>query len=416
MHIRKLFNRQKKIKIGILIFFCQNVCAQSFTLSGKVTGKDTGYAVLSYFRDAIKQRRSDTVLIKQGKFQFCGTITGADFAYIATDKSNISLHNNYTTTIFIVPGVITISFNNGDADKAVIKGSKPQGEYDLLMKKQIRYKKKFDEMNKAYKSLDSLLKNGVVDPKNAEEKRNKINETYKPVILSKRNQELSYINEHPNSYVSLILLYTFVGRLSYDSIDVMYTNLSPRVKSSTLDFSFLTYNSRYRKAIAKEYPFDKLKLYDKSPPFVIHNTLTGDSLSENDFMGQVVILEFWGIYCLPCLQANPILEEIRKKHAQNSIKIIALTNDDSDEIPKLTSYIMKNNFINWIHVSINPEIKRSNNLFLKGDFSNYTGLGEPRTVVIDKKGRIVYTHYGYTQQDAEELKSIIYKTVNENIK
>jgi hypothetical protein len=60
------------------------------------------------------------------------------------------------------------------------------------------------------------------------------------------------------------------------------------------------------------------------------------------------------------------------------------------------------------------EVKSISNLIYKGDFNNYAGLGVPRTVVIDKNGKIAYKNYGYSIEEMQKLKLLIDKLVNEN--
>jgi hypothetical protein len=52
-------------------------------------------------------------------------------------------------------------------------------------------------------------------------------------------------------------------------------------------------------------------------------------------------------------------------------------------------------------------------MFRGGDFSNYTGLGVPRTIVIDGKGTIIYKNIGYSEEDIKILMTVIEKAVLE---
>jgi thiol-disulfide isomerase/thioredoxin len=414
MAIFKRLFRLTVIQTSVLLF-AQNMKAQSFTLTGTITGKDSGYAVLFYFRDAMKQRRADTTAIRQGKFEFSGTVTGTDFVQLEAGTYNSTGDKKYRASFFIVPGLVKIAFKDAKANNAVITGSKIQQEYDLLLK---HTKKETDELNRlsaGYTLISSQLKDGSIDSKTATEKRNEIDKVYNPIVRQKSNKELSYMTRYPNSYVSLLLLYTFVGRLSPDSIDIHYSKLSENVKGSTLDYSFLAYNSRYRKAIAAEYPFDKVKINEIAPHFLIYNTVTNDSISVDDLKGKVLLLEFWGLYCYPCLKANPTLEDIRKQFGKEKLEIIAINNNEEQEVPALVKYINKNRLLEWIHVSTNANVKQVNSLMLKGDFSNYSGLGVPRTILIDKNGRVVLKNYGYSIEEMDNLRSMINKLVNEKL-
>lgn len=403
------YNWQKKLKMGALLFLCQATYGQSFTVKGTIAGKDTGYVTLSYFRDESNKRKTDTVPIKNGRFEFSGAVTGADFAQLYTDATSLSERRKYGTPLFIEPGIITITFINGDADKAVIKGSKSQDEYETLKTSTSKENAEMNRLSASYNSIEDLIKKGLIDPTKADREIKEIDKIYYPFVRAKSNKELLFIKSNPESYVSLLMLYTFVGRLSNDSIDLLYNSISDKIKGSTLDFSFLAYNSRYRKAIAQEYPFDKLVVNETTPRFVIYNSYLGDSTTNDYFKGKVVILEFWGLYCYPCLKANPYIEEIRKQYGNDKVVVIAINNNSDQDMPELISYITRNKFSDWIHVSGESDIKQPDKLIHRGNFSNYSGLGVPRTAIIDPDGKLVYKNLGYSEKDIQNVKLIIKK-------
>ena len=262
------------------------------------------------------------------------------------------------------------------------------------------------------KLVDSLLKVGLIQPDSAEVLKKKADQMYSQVYREVWNKQIAYLIRYPKNYSSLLLLYSFVGRLPNDSIDLLYSLISDEIKGSTLDNNFLAYYARYRKAISAEYPFDKLSLNEKAPAFIIQNDLSNEQSGPENYKGKIVIIEFWGLYCYPCLLANPHLEKIRKKNNEKDIVIIAVNSNFKEDIPKLKTYIIKNKLTEWIHVNIDPLVSQSDNQMLKGDFSNYVGLGVPRTVVIDKEGNIVYKNIGYTTQDIDRLQSIFEKIIS----
>jgi thiol-disulfide isomerase/thioredoxin len=404
---------QRIIESFVLVFICQNINAQPFTLKGTIKGKDSGYVILSY-KDENNSFQYKVSAINQGKFQFEGRVASSDYAVIDTDTNYIYKGKRYGTALFIEPGIISITFKDGEADKAIVKGSKTQDEFTAFKKSQ---KKGRDELTRVNIYIDSIrthLKNGSIDPQTAEQKEKEVLLKLRTLALSLQNSELSYIAKHRNSYLSLNLLRYLTGRISNDSIDALYLSLTEKVKSSSVGYRFIENYSRIRKALSAEYPFDKLKMNEKAPSFFISNTLTNNSMTVDDFKGEVIIFEFWGLSCFPCLKANPLLEAIRKQHGNDKLKIIAINDNQVREIPALVSYINKNKLSEWIHVFMDNEVKSISNLIYKGDFNNYAGLGVPRTVVIDKNGKIAYKNYGYSIEEMQKLKLLIDKLVNEN--
>ena len=179
--------------------------------------------------------------------------------------------------------------------------------------------------------------------------------------------------------------------------------ISQKTKGSSLDFIFLEYYKKYRAAISEIYPFDKLELNQKAPDFLIYQKGKNEPLTHQYFEGKIVLLEFWGLNCLPCLRKNPLIENIRKRYSDNQFVVIGIISDKQPEIGAVIKYIKKNRFTKWLRVAIDSTIKKEIEFVNRGNFSNYKGLGIPRTVLINKKGEIIYTSYGFSDNESEEL-------------
>lgn len=181
-----------------------------------------------------------------------------------------------------------------------------------------------------------------------------------------------------------------------------------------MDYKFIDYYTRVQKAFSKEYNFDKLKEGDLAPSFTIKRTTVENELSENYFKRKILLIEFWGLYCVPCLKVNPKIEEIRDKY-KNDVQVIAVNNNGQKEYNQLFSYINKNKLQNWLHVFTNNEIQLKSDLIFKGDFSNYEGLTVPRTILIDKSGKVVYKKNGYSNDGLNELEYLIERLVKDKL-
>jgi thiol-disulfide isomerase/thioredoxin len=407
----KLHTCFKLLQLGVLLFLHHDISAQSFTLNGTIKGNDTGTVVLHY-RNESNKTCSETASIINGKFQFNGTVAGADFALLDTDTNYTKADNKYATVFFIEPGVINMSFDYGYIGNAKITGSKVQKENDLYNEYRNIDIKMIKEISSSVDSIRTLLKNNEITSENDEEKLKELQIRSAPVRQSLREKDIQYIRSNAKSYVSLKLLKFLVAQIPNDSIDVFYSKLSDEVKNSSLAYGFVEYYSNYKKAIGEEYPFDKLKINKPAPAFTLFNEST-DSFTLDFFKGTVVLLDFWELTCLPCLKANPLIEELLKQYGENEIKIISISGTAAQELETLKTYITKNNFLKWIHVSSSSDWKPFDKTVLNGKFQNYYGLGVPRSVVIDKTGKLAYKSWGYSPEEFKELASAIDKAVKE---
>ncbi|MGA8221191.1 MAG: thioredoxin-like domain-containing protein [Candidatus Acidiferrales bacterium] len=75
-----------------------------------------------------------------------------------------------------------------------------------------------------------------------------------------------------------------------------------------------------------------------SPAFSI-TTLDGSAISNRSLRGQVVLLDFWATWCLPCRESVPILADLRKKFSDRPFQIVGISSDHDEEAWK--SFIVK---------------------------------------------------------------------------
>lgn len=397
----------KTILFCFLLVLGNSIYAQKFKIKGSSKGVDVDLAVL-YYRDANFERVIDTQVIKNSKFRFYGDIIRSDFVIIEFYRKtpNGLLSEVIGEQFFLEPGIVSIVLKNKGFSEIQVFGSFSHSQY-LQFKKSI--KSESEDLKKLmleYTYLDSLQRNLKIDFSKAKKLMESINSLKDSLLNIRIKKEFTFINNHKKSYVSINLLHYLIGRIQDNTIDSLYKSISDVVKGSTIDLRFLTAYAKYRNAIAKEYPFDLLKVNTEAPPFYIYNSGSNESLVNHNFKNRILIIEFWGLYCIPCLHLIPELEAIRRKNA-GQISIISIINPQIEDSLKLLSYLKKQRLENWIHVSFNPKFDQWHRIFYSGNFGNYDGLGVPRTVIINPTGQITYRHSGYSEKDLPRLKNLI---------
>ncbi|MDP4129796.1 MAG: TlpA disulfide reductase family protein [Bacteroidota bacterium] len=91
--------------------------------------------------------------------------------------------------------------------------------------------------------------------------------------------------------------------------------------------------------------------YAQSPTATIHPLSIGDSVPDieftnvinspvskihlSDLKGKLVILDFWGQYCAPCIQELPVLDSLQRKH-KDQIRIITISDFTETSLLKKT--------------------------------------------------------------------------------
>jgi thiol-disulfide isomerase/thioredoxin len=112
----------------------------------------------------------------------------------------------------------------------------------------------------------------------------------------------------------------------------------------------------------------------------------GKPLSLTQYKGQVVMLNFWASWCVPCKQEMPLLDSIQKKYGKMGFTMIG--------------------------VNVEPDSKAANAVLQKIPVSFpivydtqskvselYKVSGMPSSVIIDRKGQMRVLHKGYKPGD-----------------
>ena len=119
-------------------------------------------------------------------------------------------------------------------------------------------------------------------------------------------------------------------------------------------------------------------------------TVNSQTLSQK---GRLTVLSFWATWCAPCKKEMdaiaPKYSDWQKKY---NMDLVAITIDNAQGLPKVKPMVAQKGWKYTILSDINSQ-------FLQ----NLGGQSVPYTLLIDKKGNIVYTHNGFIPGDDIEL-------------
>jgi cytochrome c biogenesis protein CcmG/thiol:disulfide interchange protein DsbE len=133
----------------------------------------------------------------------------------------------------------------------------------------------------------------------------------------------------------------------------------------------------------------------KRLPSVVVKTLDGKSVNIQEYgrKGRPIVLSFWATWCAPCKKE---LDELHKTYAawqkQYQVEIVAITVDDARGLPKVKPMVAQKGWKYTVLSDVNKELQEACNI------SNV-----PYTILLDKKGNIIYEHNGYLPGDEQEL-------------
>lgn len=110
--------------------------------------------------------------------------------------------------------------------------------------------------------------------------------------------------------------------------------------------------------------------------------------------GSPVILSFWSTTCHACLQELGAMNDAYVDWIEEAdFKIVAVARDDARSSSKVAPMVNGRGWSDFsFYLDENGDLSRAMNV-----------QTEPTTFVLDKDGKIVFTHLGYTPGSEEEL-------------
>ncbi|HYO12602.1 MAG TPA: TlpA disulfide reductase family protein, partial [Thermoanaerobaculia bacterium] len=135
-----------------------------------------------------------------------------------------------------------------------------------------------------------------------------------------------------------------------------------------------------------------LQVGDPAPPLHLQKLLQapeGVTTSWDALRGKVVLLEFWGTWCPPCLPAMEHLDRVAGELAGRPFHVIAITTEREEPVAR---YLAKNPSRLWIGLDT-----------ANATWNAYQVGGVPHTVIVSPEGRIAaITHPTYVTAEAIE--------------
>lgn len=114
--------------------------------------------------------------------------------------------------------------------------------------------------------------------------------------------------------------------------------------------------------------------------------LMGGAFSLSGVVGrQVVLLQFWGIRCGPCLKEFRLLEQLYAAYRQRGLLVVGVNTDGLDA-DRLTQAMVERKVNPSYPVVLDLEFKAA---------THYTNWLVPVSVLIDRRGVVRAVHTGY---------------------
>ena len=115
--------------------------------------------------------------------------------------------------------------------------------------------------------------------------------------------------------------------------------------------------------------------------------LDGKPVTLEGHAGKAVLLCFWSFFCGPCREEIPLLDDVFKKYGKDGFEMLAVNLDGPKMEKAVRNYMGKSGFTFRVVWEKIEGVK-----YVTAD--SYGVAGTPTLVMIDRKGKVSWSHVG----------------------
>lgn len=117
-----------------------------------------------------------------------------------------------------------------------------------------------------------------------------------------------------------------------------------------------------------------------APPFSLPD-VNGKTVSLNDLRGKFVYIDFWAIWCGPCIKEIPSLKKTEEEYRGKNIQFVSISYDKAADHEKWKNYVIENS-LTGIQLIADESMRSTYNKTFNIDLI-------PRFILLDPEGKIV---------------------------
>jgi cytochrome c biogenesis protein CcmG, thiol:disulfide interchange protein DsbE len=133
-----------------------------------------------------------------------------------------------------------------------------------------------------------------------------------------------------------------------------------------------------------------------APDFALPALEQGDSIKLSELRGNVVVVNFWASWCIPCRDEHPILLQAAQTYQPKGVKFIGIAYNDKPEDSKRWLNELGKNYPSLVDAGARTAI-------------DYGVSGVPETFILDKQGVVAFKKFGpiTTNEITQKLDSLL---------
>lgn len=146
---------------------------------------------------------------------------------------------------------------------------------------------------------------------------------------------------------------------------------------------------------------ERIKNAKPAVDFILKD-LEGNDIQLSKLNGKVVMLDFWGTWCGPCVQELPHLVKLYEKYKDNP-DVVFFGIDINEKPPVIKKFMEEKKYSFNVLIGESASVQK-----------DYDVTAVPTKFLIDRQGRVQYSHIGYSPK--EDVVEALSKEIDELLK
>ena len=310
-----------------------------------------------------KKVKTDSAVLKNGAFQFSGTVSGDPvYANLLFNAKGTGPNYNDYKEVYLEKGTITVTGADSLA-KAKVAGTKANED-------NARYDAALKPVNDAYSALAAKKKAATPEQQKSDSFDKENDKIEKGITAKEAEINKQFIHDNPDSYISLVALENYAYGADYVDIAPLFAGLSPQVKATDAGKKF-----------DERLPLIKSVALGAIAPQFVEADTSGKTIKLTSFRGKYVLIDFWASWCGPCRAENPNVVKAFNHYKGQNFSIIGVSLDQPNGKKAWLAAIHKDGLA-WTQVS---DLKYWDSKVAV----QYAVRGIPQNFLLDPTGKII---------------------------